>query len=649
MNWATIEAGTVAVRIFSDLALEEVVITTFLSDVERAEHNNAQGSVAVSKSGQKQVDLSKADFGKLDLDKAKFVQIQIVWPEAFGVAWGKFDASSGTIELEMRTPSVCCSSVVLAGTPGQPEPLLLDATYPGKTIEYVLLAGDGGSDGHDYPGQAISYLLISEFSSEATLESRPIPSDSVTALWPEEHVQATVIHAQDAAKKWPTPQDRVTWTRLWPADRNHYASTANLKRKWFHWYPIGRVVRSKDSIASSGGLGRLYDYLNWVGEHHPGRVREVLVISHATLIGPSFLFTEQGKASQAFAQHGNGPGNGDIAARSHLFAALCPGAQWIVTGCTKATLSPARSPAVTSGSVGAEPLVLPRLIDELEAHIRTAERLRRTLRELQTAASAAAPCVGDVSQLIDAVVGKPADDLYRWQRPGLDETEFRVLYRAEDHSGERILKLSGIKDGLKRLGALLTGTGSLTPDQVAAAASIAGELLEAVRWEAVCGIEFAGELDKATYKRTLLEWIRHARLALSAQTNFAAGLCWFAKKDGGLGLEDVFFASGVPGWGSLHLEATVRVLDEAAAAHSLPGTYVFSTHFKGLAHYGAFAWNLTFLARFGQTPLWPYCFLPYTTGQLDADGTWLGVQGYGDGFNYESLDLAEGLLPHLKP
>ena len=574
--------------------------------------------------------LTKDDLAALPLAEEPWVHLRIKFGETGShwalVHWNDEDAG---FELHLATRDLYGLDVCVAlfGFGFDP-PLCLVASHVPENPERVFIVGDGDSSKKfRYDKQVGTYLLAREVSDELWWdtddsdhelmclgnlgETLPFDDGTIATL-----VKRLVEYHDGGAEN----HDRVTYTRLFPPG---YDGSIDWSRDFGHWYPVFRTGSDTDPVTEARGdqaVERGLGYLRWVGAHARGRVREVVIVSHAVVAGPSHV-----------GEPATSPGDLESWDATVLDAIAQDGVFW-VTGCN--------ADGGTFPDDRAERRDVSRELrrvkselrgDELGAEEREAledekDRLsarydmlgivhRQALASVEGTIRAYLRLTVGVSDVLGCLAGPDIEaartraievfgvhpehpEQQRWQLPGSDEGALIQLNPAYgERHGPRIAALGGLSD--REATILGFGQGERSP---AEAQEALAWIRDNVTWERV--------LELTVADRTVGQWLERARRVLSSELHYVAA---FARMAAQAGRGDIRAYGGLPGQDGQHLVVKLDPDDEKER--------VISAYLRNPVWSRSNPpWLILFYRRFGfpaDDPLW---YLDYSGGRLDAQG-----------------------------
>ncbi|MEM7153923.1 MAG: hypothetical protein AAF799_13825 [Myxococcota bacterium] len=570
--------------------------------------------------------LTKADVSALDPDDHPWVMLHIQFSDGGnhwgGSHWALLQWTDEGFVLKLRSWGL--DGVEICITTGSSQtvlPLALTVSQVTANPERVFALGDGGSRKRfRYDRQARNYLLMREFEDEfvwhrGRSDERVYPDLQANTTWNDGTI-ATAIHdltryGEDDARD----RDRVMRTRLFPPNRRGPVSRENIaaRRRWGQWYPVYRTSRSRDPVSTErNGVKRAWAYLQHVATLAPGRVVEMIVLSHAIVQGPSHFHSS------------NRPSH--VSGFSGALPAFASGATFWVTGCNSHTKPPG----------GDEHLVQRQALTRVEGHVRAFIRLSTGVEQLYThfgtlSRQPDSATLNEAQQLARSLFEEHPDNsgYQRWQIPGTTEDSLATQNATwSSRAGTQIRRISGFNT---RATTILTWANADTPTdaQFTAAVTAAEWYAREITWDAVKALTLSGD--------TITNWIDRARRVLSASVHYVAAVAHMARANN---RSDLRCLGGNPGMDGIHLGVTVTPVGDDGSTTTLNRMVISAyTRSHSYSRHNR-PWLMAFYARFGLFPAMVLEYFNYQ-GLLDASGevnaTRTGVATLDRGFDYGTL------------
>lgn len=552
--------------------------------------------------------LTKADLAALDPGDDPWVLLHLIFSdgsEGFGGEhWALVRWTDQGFTLQLRSHGF--DGVEMCITTGSPQTMLPLALSVDEVIanpERVFAIGDGGSGKRfRYDWQVRTYLLMREFQDEfvwgrGDSDERRYPDLAGDTTWNDGTIVTTIHRFRRFREGNGWDSERVVRTRLFPPNRGGPLSRENRasERAWGQWYPVYRTSRRRDPISTEeNAVRRAWAYLRHVATTAPGRVTELVAISHAIVQGPT-----------GFGSPSNRPADLEAVATAAVLPAFARGATFWVTGCNSHTKAPGED----------EHLVQRQTLTRVEGHVRAFIRLSQGMATLhQHMTTLATAPSSDVHQqavaLVLALFEDHPDqrDLQRWQMPGPTEGGLATMNAHwRNRPGNQIRRIRGFDT---RADALLAWARADSPSDARFRSA-----LEAVDW---FGAEITWDAvkERSIDSHTISEWIDRARRVLSASVHYAAAFAHLAADNG---RSDVHALGGNPGMDGIHLSVTITTVDEDGATGTLSNREITGYTRSDSYSRHNLPWLLAFYARFGLFPATPLGYFDYQ-GLLDGSG-----------------------------
>lgn len=608
MKWNEVHDETLVIVIQSaDLdSLHHVEITSFSSERRlqacESPHRSVRIEPLFSSDNPPLLHIYKNDLTPLDIATHGRLRIRVHSGERNGsdYAFVHWDEESAHLVCDLLTINLGVTPV-WGQSPLRVDPLDIQQRMVPQVKEWVALCGRNGA----YAEQAMTYLLIEEFGESLRYVDRGLGLDEAIEGHPQsltfdDQLQFTRIDDKNT-------QPRTKFVRLFPPDQLKPVSDENLaaRRPHVQWYPVETHPRTTDPVSTARGVDRFYQYMQWVGEHAPGRVIRAMIISHAIVRGPTQL-SRNGRQT-------------DFSGRvtHHFLAAFDRNGSMHVTGCNS------NSSVVANG----DNVLQRQQLAVVEGNIRAAARLRAGLDDLKTymeyvvngvnAEQAEADCKRIIGELFDA--HPDFAGVQKWRLPGADEGG--LIDQRPDYSwsgrrrdGDVIRRQRNMNAHIGRLREF-EQRASNTPAQASNAMDEIDWLLERAEWGRVG--------DLSLYGKDIKDYLQEVRDLLSADVHYMAAMARFAAANG---RPDIRAYGGNPGMDGQHLQVTLTVDDGEGRTAVLPTREVTAyTRAKAWSACNR-PWFVALYRRFGQFEADVYGYFRYD-GKLDNAGRFTGNTG----------------------
>ncbi|MCB1735349.1 MAG: hypothetical protein H6981_10755 [Gammaproteobacteria bacterium] len=486
-------------------------------------------------------------------------------------------------------------------SPLQVDPLDIQQRGVPQGKEWVALSGRDG----DYARQAMIYALIEEFGERLRYVDTNLGLNEVIPGHPQsltfdDQLEIVAMDDNGAAP-------RTRYVRLFPPDELQPVSADNLasKRRYVQWYPVEIFPRATDPISTARGTDRFYQYLQWVGQHAPGRVQRAMIVSHAIVRGPTH-FSRNGQQS-------------DFSGRvtTDFLNAFTRNGSFHVTGCNS------NSSVVRNG----DSVLQRQEMAVLEGNIRAAARLRDGLQSLRTYLEYVENGINVAAAEADSkrIIGELFDDhpdfagVQRWRIPGDTEGSLKsqnptYSWSGRGRDGDIVARQRNTSTHIERLQEFATRESNTAANADDAIGEV-DWLLERTAWDRV------GELSWNS--KTFNDRLKDIQDVLSADVHYMAAFAHFAALNG---RPDIAAYGGNPGQDGQHLTVTITVDDGNGHQADLADTQV--TAYTRAAAWSAYnrPWLVALYRRFGLYEADVYGYFRYD-GKLDGTGRFVGNTG----------------------